>query len=287
MKYANKLMVVPYVPSIENPNENQIFDLDKEMELILHDKTKTIDEKVKLYNQQLSKYIKTVDQYNLSKAKDQENYVDLFSSKIADKIKTEPEIEQPKVKKVKVEAKAEPKIDIFEPKVQTRAKKVKANLVEPSTPVTSKAVPQIEPLKRKEALRKIEQPIIEQDKVEEEFKPANVLYTYSKEIPELNFKVLENDQQKFLIPLDMKPASIEKLQKTYPDGINVEKFDEYMRTKGAAELEEIMSNEVQKNSAIIKRNNWLIKTAEKFKIDKNIVGKGLKRNWIFKNFFLK
>ena len=53
----------------------------------------------------------------MSKAKDQENYVDLFSSKIADKIKTEPEIEQPKVKKVKVEAKAEPKIDIFEAKV--------------------------------------------------------------------------------------------------------------------------------------------------------------------------
>ena len=107
MKFANKLMVVPYVPSIENPNETHIYDLDKEMELILHDKTKTIDEKVKLYNQQLSKYIKTVDQYNLSKAQEHENYIDLFSSKIADKIKTEPEIEQPKVKKAKVETKNE------------------------------------------------------------------------------------------------------------------------------------------------------------------------------------
>ena len=42
MKYANKLMVVPYVPRIENPAEKQIFTLDQEMESILNDKTKKI-----------------------------------------------------------------------------------------------------------------------------------------------------------------------------------------------------------------------------------------------------
>ena len=32
MKYANKLMVVPFVPRIENPKETQIFTLDNNME---------------------------------------------------------------------------------------------------------------------------------------------------------------------------------------------------------------------------------------------------------------
>ena len=48
MKYANKLMVVPYVPHIDNPTQTQIFTLDQEMEEILHDKGKNVDEKVKL-----------------------------------------------------------------------------------------------------------------------------------------------------------------------------------------------------------------------------------------------
>ena len=61
MKYANKLMVVPYVPRLENPSETQIFSLDNEMELILHDKNKNVDEKVKMYNQILSKYMSTLE----------------------------------------------------------------------------------------------------------------------------------------------------------------------------------------------------------------------------------
>ena len=46
MKFANKLMVVPFVPRIDNPAENQIFSLDQEMESILYDNTKKVDEKV-------------------------------------------------------------------------------------------------------------------------------------------------------------------------------------------------------------------------------------------------
>ena len=53
MKYANKLMVVPYVPRLENPQETKLFDLDDEMESILFDKTKSTCDKVKLYHQTL------------------------------------------------------------------------------------------------------------------------------------------------------------------------------------------------------------------------------------------
>ena len=56
MKYATKLMVVPYVPRLENPQETQIFDLDKEMESILSDSSKSPCDKIKLFNQILMKY---------------------------------------------------------------------------------------------------------------------------------------------------------------------------------------------------------------------------------------
>ena len=84
MKYANKLMVVPYVPRIENPAEKQIFTLDQEMESILNDKTKTIDDKIKLYNQTLSKYNKTLENYNITNATQGQDYVETMASQVAD-----------------------------------------------------------------------------------------------------------------------------------------------------------------------------------------------------------
>jgi hypothetical protein len=52
MKYATKLMVVPYQPRLENPVETQIFSIDQEMEKILHDKSITDDDvRIKLYHQ--------------------------------------------------------------------------------------------------------------------------------------------------------------------------------------------------------------------------------------------
>ena len=52
MKYAEKFMVVPFVPKIQNSQENFILNLDGEMEKILHDKV-------------LSKYIQSIDKFML------------------------------------------------------------------------------------------------------------------------------------------------------------------------------------------------------------------------------
>ena len=100
MKYAHKLMVVPYVPRIENPAETQIFTLDEEMESILSDKTKSIDDKIKLYNQTLSKYNKTLENFNLSNAAQNDNYVETMASQVADKTysKFKPDIDNLKNK---------------------------------------------------------------------------------------------------------------------------------------------------------------------------------------------
>ena len=95
MKYANKLMVVPYVPRLENPSETQIFSLDNEMQQVLHDKNQHVDQKVKMYNQILSKYMSTLDNYKVSNAYRDEDNQGSFSSQIAEKTysKIKPEIE--------------------------------------------------------------------------------------------------------------------------------------------------------------------------------------------------
>lgn len=61
MKYATKLMVVPYVPKLENPSEKYLVDLDSEMSKVLNDKNLQIDQKVKLYNQTLQRFMVNYD----------------------------------------------------------------------------------------------------------------------------------------------------------------------------------------------------------------------------------
>ena len=61
MKFANKLMVVPFVNKIENPTEKYLVDLDDQMSSILLQKNVSIDEKVKLYSQALQKYLVNYD----------------------------------------------------------------------------------------------------------------------------------------------------------------------------------------------------------------------------------
>jgi hypothetical protein len=55
MKFATKLMVVPFVKTIENPQDSKVNELDDEMTNILSSKM-SLDEKIKTYNQTLYKF---------------------------------------------------------------------------------------------------------------------------------------------------------------------------------------------------------------------------------------
>lgn len=57
MKFAKKFMVVPYIKLQENPEEKYVSDLDRDIGDILIDDKKPTDEKVKLYNIALQKYM--------------------------------------------------------------------------------------------------------------------------------------------------------------------------------------------------------------------------------------
>lgn len=61
MKHATKLMVVPYVKPFENPVESKVLELDNEMSSIINDSKLNFDDKVKLYNQTLAKFISNYD----------------------------------------------------------------------------------------------------------------------------------------------------------------------------------------------------------------------------------
>ena len=87
MKYASKLMVVPYVPTIENPEETHVYTVDRDMEDILHNPNITNeDDKIKLYYQALLKYRNVLDRYNMTNASSQNKSMEVFASQIADKM---------------------------------------------------------------------------------------------------------------------------------------------------------------------------------------------------------
>jgi hypothetical protein len=57
MIHAKKMMLVPYVETIQNPEEQKINELDAEMTNILHNKNLKLDEKISLYNTVLAKFL--------------------------------------------------------------------------------------------------------------------------------------------------------------------------------------------------------------------------------------
>jgi hypothetical protein len=67
MKYANKFMVVPYVPQIENEDEKFIVGLHEELQNIINSQLKAHD-KVKQYNSTLLKYIHNLEKYKYNSA---------------------------------------------------------------------------------------------------------------------------------------------------------------------------------------------------------------------------
>jgi hypothetical protein len=56
MKFATKMMLVPYAKSIEKPIDSKVSELDSQMTGILKTDN-SYDDKIKLYNQTLAKFM--------------------------------------------------------------------------------------------------------------------------------------------------------------------------------------------------------------------------------------
>ena len=61
MKYTKKYLVVPYVNTLEKPAENEIQNLDKNMTDVITDKNLADDSKMKLYSQNLNRFLLKYD----------------------------------------------------------------------------------------------------------------------------------------------------------------------------------------------------------------------------------
>ena len=121
MKYATKFMVVPFVSKIPNPTENYLLELDNEMSKIVTDKELSVDEKIKMYNQTLKRFMINYTQ-NENKPK-QEIIQPLKGEPI------EPQISQAK-KKVKKEPKPEEMREMVKQKNQQTKKDKKIKIID-------------------------------------------------------------------------------------------------------------------------------------------------------------
>jgi chromatin remodeling complex protein RSC6 len=63
MKYATKLMVVPFV-NLQNPKDKQLSDLDTKMSDILQNNKISIDDKVKIYKKTLDSFMLAYEKIN-------------------------------------------------------------------------------------------------------------------------------------------------------------------------------------------------------------------------------
>ena len=61
MNYTKKYLVVPYVQNLEKPTEIYLENLNKNMSDIIHDKKIPADEKIKLYNKNLTNFLLKYD----------------------------------------------------------------------------------------------------------------------------------------------------------------------------------------------------------------------------------
>ena len=61
MNHTKKYLVVPFVKSIESPNESMVNNLDQNMSEIIEDKDLTDDNRMKLYYNTLNKFLLKYD----------------------------------------------------------------------------------------------------------------------------------------------------------------------------------------------------------------------------------
>ena len=64
MRHATKLMVVPFVPQIQNPTEKLLNDIDEKRIEYLKDKNLTQSQRNQLYNQESIRYVQNAQYLN-------------------------------------------------------------------------------------------------------------------------------------------------------------------------------------------------------------------------------
>ena len=315
MKYANKLMVVPYVPRLENASESQIFSLDNEMAQILNDKNKQVDEKVKLYNHILSKYMSSLENYNMSNVNRQEDNTASFSSLIADKTYS----------KIKTEMDSFKSNDHGEQKLQIKPQKLVSN-VKKLEPKENKVLQKQDP----PTISKIAK-FIEPNKVEtkpesmvEEANQETIMNETTTIMPELETSVLplestspetsqnvatkmergkfevvktvsfagdekvyevrKNNNSSYLVPRTITENAYSKLLRDLPDGVDIDNLINYIKQDGLKNMKHSIDKHKDTTNIYNKMlNEWFVKANTSYQNQK---GSALITNkWIFKKYF--
>lgn len=113
MKFATKLMVVPYVNKLEDPVDKYLFGLDIEMSEILERKDISIEEKLSLYNQALQKFMYKNTSKNIEVIHKPREILETEQIPIQKKIKKKPAVQLKKEVKNEFNFKKEIKPEFF------------------------------------------------------------------------------------------------------------------------------------------------------------------------------
>ena len=294
MKYAHKLMVVPYVPRIENPTETQIFTLDQEMESILNDKTKSIDDKIKLYNQTLGKYNKTLENYNISNATQGQDYVETIASQVADQTyaKFKPDIDELKnrapekitekiratgqdwrglMKKRRVKQEVDEKDELY--------KTINEDLYKTAFDETKFQMCDEEPKEEEEITSNLNDALINDTPLNKK-----TVTIANPNTPDKLFEIRVGDNGKeYLVPPTITLDAFKRMQEEVPNGVNLVEAKKYMNKEGKFDLFQTIKSQ-KANRISRERNDFFINLNKEYKLQD---GQGLnkKNNWKFKKFF--
>ena len=284
MKYANKLMVVPYVPRLEsNPQEAQILDIDKEMGSILHDQTKNTDQKVKLYNQALVKFNDNLNRYKLVNEERQDQSSQVFSDLITSKVyeKIQPDLEIIKQipgtmmiqKNIKIEPFKKEKRPLVKPKVFIKEVKKEEDLMTEDEENLNATNDELHTTTNPTTSKDLRDP----PQLEKINRTRNVVVDYSKK------NYLTTDDNLYIYPEFGFEKRFEDMKKKFPQGFDVVSFKNYLTTNEARKIfNDAAALSETPNVKTRKVNEAFIIMAEKFALKQE--GKGIKK-WTFKNFF--
>jgi hypothetical protein len=119
MRHATKLMVVPYVPQIQNPTEKILNDIDEKRTEYLTNKNLNQSQRNQLYNQESIRYIQNAQKFNNSNKDYEPNFIQLLTAEIADKTysKIKPQIDSLQSIFNKIEIKREKNDETYYPPI--------------------------------------------------------------------------------------------------------------------------------------------------------------------------
>ena len=85
MKYATKMMVVPYVPQILDSDKKFVTDLDIQREELLKNKELNTSDKVNLYNNLNLRYLESLNNYKNKTGETKPEFFEILANEIATK----------------------------------------------------------------------------------------------------------------------------------------------------------------------------------------------------------